>query len=89
MGREIHSGSDTYMITEITITLGKTIPHPTLNYASLRADISLSGRSEAGIEEADILCLRAKALQELDATLDLLIREAKSLPGVASKRGNV
>jgi hypothetical protein len=28
-------------VTEITVSSGRTLPHPTVNYATLRADISV------------------------------------------------
>ena len=75
------------MLTEVAITLGKTIPHPTLNYASLRAEVSAKCVNTDGIDITETDALRLFVHHELDKTLQRLVDEAKVLPAVISKRG--
>ena len=75
------------MITEVIITFGKTVPHPTLNYASLRAEVSAKTVNTEGVNTQETDALRLFVHHKLYETLQCLIDEAKTLPVVASKRG--
>lgn len=66
-------------ITELTITLGQTLPHPSrsyasLSYASLRADVTVRATATDG--PLDAAALRERALAELRAAMQRLRQEA-------------
>ena len=75
------------MITEVVITLGKTVPHPTLNYASLRAEVSAKCVNTEGVNDEETHALRLFVHHKLYESLQRLVDEAKTLPTVSSKRG--
>ena len=75
------------MSTEVVMTLGKTVPHPTLNYASLRVEVSARAVNTKGVNTQETDALRLFVHHPLYKTLQRLIDEAKTLPAVASKRG--
>ena len=75
------------MITEVVMTLGKTVPHPTLNYASLRVEVSAKWVNIEGVNDDEMDALRLFVNYKMNDTLQRLIDEAKTHPAVASKRG--
>lgn len=59
--------SDHYQITKVGVTVGLTEPHPTENYASLRADVSLEAQVEGGANDCDqvVMALQKKANEHI------------------------
>jgi hypothetical protein len=64
------------VITQVSITVGETVPHPYAQYASLKAEVTLTAALNA---EGEIALLRARAMPELDATMKVMQERADAL----------
>ena len=73
------------VITEVVITLGKTVPHPAQSYALLRAEVSAKCVNTEGVTTEETDALRLFVHYKLYETLQRLIDEAKTSPAGASK----
>jgi hypothetical protein len=75
------------VINQVAITVGETIPHPYAQYASLKAEVALACTLSVDNEQ-EIEQLRARAMQELDATMKVMQERADDLyKGHAKIRG--
>jgi ElaB/YqjD/DUF883 family membrane-anchored ribosome-binding protein len=64
------------VINQVSITVGETVPHPYAQYASLKAEVTLAAALNA---EEEIEQLRARAMQELNATMKNMQERADAL----------
>lgn len=77
-------------IAEITVSAGRTIPHPTTDYANLKAFVTLKATLEAGEDvDAAVKALQAKAEKHVEDHKNALVDNIVMLQRISHEEAEI